>query len=264
MDLPTVTIAIITVNGVLRPCLEAVLCQDYPRDLLRLIVNELPAKQFSANTCINKYQNCHRNRNTARERALQTDGEYFLFLDDDIVLPKNAISTFACHAAERRFSAPESMERMFPGITRSDRKEVIGGYYPIIGTNRLVCGKWVADNTFYNFRHIQRGLVSTDLVGLGCAYISRDVLEQVQFEAGTDSCCMDPETKQWMLVGECGMFGNRVAELGIPMYMSGEVVCQHLIRPKRTPSVDGARTCDSANRRSSSGVPAVQTPVSVL
>lgn len=37
-----------------------------------------------------------------------------------------------------------------------------------------------------------------------------------------------------MFVGECGMFGNRVAELGIAMYMCGDVVCEHLVRAPLT------------------------------
>jgi hypothetical protein len=198
---------LITGDTVLSACLESLINQkrDYPD--LQLIVNHRPPEHLSDNPVIQKYENCHRNRNEARERALKSDADYFLFLDDDVVLPQRALATLL-----------------------AQRKEVVGGYYPILGTDKYVCGRWVADNTFCNFLCIQPGLTKSDIVGLGCALISRNVLEKVPFEGGTNLVCKDVRTGQDMIVGECGMFGNRVADLGIPMYMCGEVLCEHLKR----------------------------------
>lgn len=207
-DKPKVAVALITCDGVLQRCLDGVLLQKKSYANLDLLVNYRPPEAWSDNPVVQKYENCHRNRNDLRERALQTDADYFLFLDDDVVLPPEAVKI----------------------LVRAG-KEVVGGYYQILGTDKYVCGRWVADNTFCNFSSVLPGLFSTDTVGLGCALISRNVLEKVKFESRTELFCKDALTGADLFVGECGMFGNRVAELGIPMFMCGDVVCEHLVRP---------------------------------
>lgn len=203
-----VLVVLITGDAVFERCLESVIAQKRDCANLDLIVNHRKPEFFSEHAIVQKYENCHRNRNEARERALKTDADYFLFLDDDVVLPPGAIRTLLRQG-----------------------KEVVGGYYPILGTRKWVCGRWVADNTFCNFLRVQPGLVRTDTIGLGCALISRNVLEKVPFEAGVNLFCRDGRTGENMIVGECGIFGNRVFELGVPMYMCGDVVCEHLVRP---------------------------------
>ena len=207
-----ITVVLITGDAVFSRCLQSVIAQKRDLSQLELIVNHRAPEFFSDNPVIQKYENCHRNRNDARERALKTTADYFLFLDDDIVLPPGALATLL-----------------------SQGKEVVGGYYPILGTNKFVSGRWVADNTFFNYLAVQPGLVQTDVVGLGCALISRSVLEKVHFEAGVNLFCKDALAMTDMFVGECGMFGNRVAELGLSMYMCGDVVCEHLSRAPASP-----------------------------
>jgi hypothetical protein len=97
-------------------------------------------------------------------------------------------------------------------------------------TNKYVCGRWVADHVFFNFTTVRPGLVRTDCVGLGCAFVSRRVLAAIEFEPGTDIYCKDASNGGDIILGECGIFGNRVAELGIPMYMDGNVISEHLER----------------------------------
>jgi hypothetical protein len=203
---------VITADGMLRPCLDSIVAQKADLPGLDLIVNHRKPEFFSAHPIVQKYENCHRNRNEARERALKTDADYFLFMDDDIVLP---------HGSIRRLLA--------------QNKEVVGGYYPILGTNKYVCGRWVADHTFCNFLYVQPSLVKTDTIGLGCALVSRNVLEKVRFESGVNLFCKDGRTGEDLIVGECGIFGNRVAELGIDMYMCGDVICEHLSRHSQVP-----------------------------
>src|ERR1700750_2387179 len=97
---PQVTVVMITATGVLRECLESVILQkaDYPN--LDLVVNYREPQFYSDDPLIQKYENCHRNRNEARERALKTAGEHFLFIDDDIVLPRRAVSTLVSQNRE--------------------------------------------------------------------------------------------------------------------------------------------------------------------
>src|SRR5688572_20792831 len=101
MKQPRVSIVLITTGAILQECLDAICAQDYPSGKLDLIVNRMEPREYDSDAVRNKYENCHRNRNEARERALAGDAEYFLFVDDDIVIPRDAVSRFAFNAVEK-------------------------------------------------------------------------------------------------------------------------------------------------------------------
>lgn len=64
---------------------------------------------------------------------------------------------------------------------------------------------------------------------MGCALVSRKVLEQVTFKPGIDIFLKD-ESGVNLILGECGAFGNDVTDSGFTLYMDGSVVCEHLTR----------------------------------
>lgn len=199
-----VLIIVITDKHVMPRCYNSLLEQDYPNFLVSVVAKR-PVFQHSDTTKL-KYLNCVDNRNEARRMFLGSDSDYCLFVDSDIVLPKNALSLLMSHG-----------------------KDVMGGWYQEINSDRWIAGRWIADNTFFNFRQIQPSVVKTDVVGMGCALVSRKVLEQVSFKPAIDVILKD-ESGVSLILGECGAFGNDVAEMGFNLYMDGSVVCEHLIR----------------------------------
>jgi hypothetical protein len=94
---------------------------------------------------------------------------------------------------------------------------------------KYVAGRWIADNTFFNFDRVLQGLVEVDMIGMGCALIHRKVLEKITFESGTNLACKD-ELGNKAIVGECGAFGNAAFKAGYKLYMDGNIVCKHLPR----------------------------------
>jgi Glycosyl transferase family 2 len=162
--------------------------------------------------------NCAENREAARRHVLATsDADAFLFMDSDIVLPEGAVEEFVKQCRTN--------------------KSIIGGWYPFRNDprGRWAAGRWIADNTFHNFTRVQASLVKTDMVGLGCAFITREALSNLRFEhvPNLASVSLNGET---LIVEECGAFGNLANEKGYELWMDGSVVCGHLDRA-RTSSI---------------------------
>jgi hypothetical protein len=206
-----VVAAIITVSGPMPQCIRAIDGEGVP-----FIVNHRAPEPLFKNPMYNLYANCSRNRNEVRQRALETDADYVLFLDDDIVIPRGTVSQLLSH-----------------------RLPVVCGWYPILtvdtGDKRArtvfyVGGRWVADNTFFSYTEVQKSVVKTDAVAMGCALVRRDVLEKIEFEAGINTFAVQANTQQQIVIGECGAFGSRCLDLGIQPYIDGSVVCEHLDR----------------------------------
>jgi hypothetical protein len=195
-------IVIITKDSVEPECLKSVIAQKCDW----IICGQHP-KHTHDNPIFRTYLNCAENRESARKMALAHSADQFLFVDSDIILPSNALEEFM----------------------KQSQFDVQGGWYKVRNSDRYAGGRWVKDNVFSNFKKIQKSLVLTDLVGLGCAFISRLVLEAVTIKHGTDVVAKT-EAGETMIVGECGVLGDDIAKLGFSMYMNGSVVCGHLDR----------------------------------
>src|SRR3954468_23500325 len=118
-----VLVVIITADQVKPQCWQSILDQDYPNfDCLVHIrkpkINSVDDDSSAEHKyLVKKYVNCTDNREVARKIALASDAERFLFVDSDVVLPKNAIS--------------ELMKQPF---------DVQGGWYNVAHENRYTCG----------------------------------------------------------------------------------------------------------------------------
>lgn len=154
---------------------------------------------------ISKYFNCSHNRNSARKMALSSDADYFLFVDDDTVLPPNAISSLL-----------------------AEDKDIIGGWYKMIHGDKWISGKAV-DGNFIHFTAPEKGVVEVDMTGMGCTMVSRRALLDLEFEAGMNLEVSDTDLRP-MMAGESLVFALAAQKKGYKLYMHGDVICTHLPR----------------------------------
>jgi hypothetical protein len=173
------------------------------------LINIQKYQKQSDNYAVDKYKNCSQNREAARKLALSSDADYFLFVDSDIVLPPNTISKLISH-----------------------RIPVVGGWYKMFGAEQWVAGRWIKDNTFFNLKAVEPFLSSVDMAGLGCLMFQKEVLQKITFKHGTDLVAQN-EQDNTVIVGECGILGNDLFDLGYKICMDGDIVCEHLARAKK-------------------------------
>lgn len=194
---------------------ESILVQDYPHydwmmsgvkpvDYHLKDFGETPPPETYNKRIYNLYNNCVANRNILRKMALTSDADYFLFMDDDIILPRDALSKMIMH-----------------------KKDIMGGWYKMENSTNYVAGAWVADHIFIHYQKPQEHVIKVDTIGMGCALLSRKVVEAVPFEVGLDRICKDAQENN-LLLGECGIFGERAIEKGFMLFMTGDVICGHI------------------------------------
>src|SRR6185295_16578971 len=87
---PTVLIIVITDDHVEPRCFQSILNQDYV-DFACIVHYLRPVQE------LNKHANVVRNLNAIREMALLTEYKHFFFVDSDIILPSNALSSLLSH-----------------------------------------------------------------------------------------------------------------------------------------------------------------------
>lgn len=199
---PRVLVIVITNKSVEPACYESILAQDHPS--FSVLVHVMRPVKHVGDPATDRFHNIARNLNAVRIMALASGCSHFLFVDSDIVLPGDAISSLVSH-----------------------RKDIIGGWYRMIETPLWVAGCWVADNTLH---HAFPGpsVTKVDMVGHGCMLLSRRALQALIFEAGFDKVC-HTEVGDCFL-GPCAAFGNLAESKGFNLYMDGHVICGHIDR----------------------------------
>lgn len=176
---------------------------------VRIICHTEQALLSHESSMVEKYLNCSVARDTARRKALETEADYFMFLDADVVPPINAVDHFLLQ-----------------------RTPVRGGWYPIKMPSdhapRYVAGRWVADNRFYNYeRPDTTQLLESHILPAGCCMLDRCVAELIPFEAGTHLKYIDHATGLEGVLGECGFYGNQLHKLGETTWMNPAIICDH-------------------------------------
>jgi len=217
-----VLVVVITKDIVEPECMDSILALEYP-DYNVMVHIKKPMKYFTNaedprhESYVNQYINCPENRNEARTLALASDADYFLFVDSDTVLPKNALS-----------------------LLMVEKRDAIGGYYKASGGSaNYVAGRFVKNQkgqeVFLHFLEVAKGVQQVNMIGMGCALISRKMLTEIPFEDGLNMGVLIPagptieETKP-IGMGECMIFGHRAREKGYALFMHGLVECKHLTR----------------------------------
>jgi len=168
-----------------------------------VLINVMEPIQLNEDKEKNRYLNIVRNRNDLREKALKHNVDYYLWVDSDIILPKNAIQE----------------------LILQDR-DIIGGWYKTHTGNEYVAGRWIANNTSVLYKTTQPSLIPIDFMGLGCCLMKRKVLETIEFDAGIDLYQKD-ERGNIFFNGDCVQFCNAAYDNGFKLWMNGDVVCEH-------------------------------------
>lgn len=182
---------------------QSALSQNYA-DYSLMVHAEKP-HYVHPDTQIAKYYNCSHNRNSARKMALSSDADYFLFVDDDTLLPSNAI----------------------PSLIAED-KDIIGGWYKMINGDKWIAGRNKKGH-LVRFTTPKKEVIEVDMIGMGCALFSRRALINLEFEHGQDRQVLD-EKGEFMNMGECLALGLLAQSKGYTLFMHGDVICEHLSR----------------------------------
>jgi len=225
---------IIPTSGDIRPeTAAAVQALDYENKSVR--VQTCKPISDHTNPYIRTHRNANHTRNVARRNALKSDASHFLFIDSDVAPPPNTIE----------------------GLLAMDT-EAAAGWYParwgnLITYDRWVAGRWSGINVFSNYHFpwvIKEGdpdthpfgdlklnletneyepdPIKSDLAPLGCLMLSRDVLELLEFEDGTDQWCKIKGFDQPTIRGNCLQFGVQLYHLGVDVIMSPRIKCNHV------------------------------------
>lgn len=225
---------IIPTGGDIRPETAAsVKALDYEYKSIR--VQECKPISDHENQYVRTHTNANHTRNVARKNALKSDASHFLFIDSDVAPP------------------PETIQGLL-----SMETEAAAGWYParwgdIIMHDRWVAGRWSGINIFSNYHfpwviregypdthpfgdlkmnvetsEFERDPVLSDLAPLGCLMLSRDVLELLEFEDGTNEWCKIKGIEQPTIRGNCLQFGVQLYGLGVDVHMSPRIQCKHV------------------------------------
>jgi hypothetical protein len=207
---------------------QSILGQDYGNFIFLLYTKT--QEDLNKDFQTNKTLNIAKVRNEIRKIALASDANYFLWVDGDMVYPKHTISKFMLNMLAERSTISINCEgKAIPVGTPVPKKHIIGGWYKIKDTpDRWVAGRWVADNKIYQCTAVERGFVRMDFVGLGCAMMSRELLENIEFKDGLDKTAFNTTLLTEMPIGPCVEFGNLCYEHCYTLYMDGDIVCDHL------------------------------------
>jgi len=224
--LSKVLVIVITEDDVLKECYDSILKQDYPD--FSTLVSVKKQELLSGNSDANKLLNIVKHRNEARKKALASDADYFFWIDSDIVLPVNAISSLLLQLQVPKVSPIfDKLKSQFP-ITEPKQKHIMGGWYKLHSDTEKTawnCANWVADNKIASVEGWQRSVIRVDKMDLGCVMMSREVLEKISFKHG-----FNLEVNDNRRACECLMFAKDAQDAGYELFMDGDVVCEHLKR----------------------------------
>ena len=116
---------ILITKGVVDPrCLASVLSQTYPKHEV-LISYKQPALA-SGNPVLYNF-NIMEHREAARKMALASDADYFLFIDDDIELPPDAVAEFVRQMQAEPMQLDESVMKQLGAKPNTQTKHCLAG-----------------------------------------------------------------------------------------------------------------------------------------
>lgn len=204
---PRIVVAVITSDDVEPACMASIVSQDYPD--FSILVHRMTPKIMSLDSRKSGIKNMIRNRQTVRRMLLATDSDAFLMVDSDIVLPPSAISNLSQH-----------------------RLDFLCGWYRSKGIGGLWTAANITRNELIPYDEPHHSVIRVSSAGLGCALVSRRLLEQVDFRDGTDQHVRHKD--HILFIDDSTQFCLDAAAKGFPPCMDGDTICEHLTRQTET------------------------------
>lgn len=172
-------------------CLKSITEQDHPYSILW---------SMDYNSKYNKIGNIIWHSEKTRKIAIETDADYFLFVDTDVVLPVNTIT--------------ELVKQL-----KNGNKHIISAWFKI-SDYEYNAGRWVADNTLAQLQSIEKSVTMVDKIDFGCMMLSRIAIEDCEF-IFEDRDIMNQKACQ------CLSFAINAQDKGYKLWMDGDVICKH-------------------------------------
>lgn len=154
----------------------------------------------------NKAINIAEHRNEVRKMALQTNADFFFWVDSDILVPLHALR-----------------------VLKSSDQSIMGGWCPIQGSPLWAGGLW-DEQGFNPLTQVESGVSEVSMAGLACLLLKREVMEKIEFNPGIDLKLKRYENGEEFIAGTSAQFGVEALKMGYSIFMDGNVVCQHLQR----------------------------------
>ena len=200
-----------------------------------LMIHECKPTHNHENRFAKTALNATQTRNEARKIALKSACTHFLWIDSDVVPPPNTIDQLL------------KMEN-----------DSAAGWYPVRDDNQIIEDRWVAgtftdDGEFANYhfpwvvkdgdpdthpygdlvmdirtKKFRRQPTISHLAPLGCLMITREIMELLEFQHGTNYAVTIAGLGVTVPRCDCLQFGLQLYELGVVTHMSPRVVCKHL------------------------------------
>lgn len=189
---PKVLVAIPTLDGYVHAKLVQRLIPQLGKHLFAMVIGDKPVAKA---------------RNGIVEQFLKTDATHLLMIDADTVVPDNAIQTLLDMDAA-----------ISSGIT-----PMVQGDLMLYNIYKEVDGKLTAYTAGHPLPKDDR--MDVKAVGASCLMVRRDVFEKM----GNAPWFFDVWTQANQYISEDIQFCNIARELGYPILVSPNVMCQHIV-----------------------------------
>lgn len=157
------------------------------------------------------------NRNKLADYALTKNCTHILYIDNDVVIPKDALKNLLEH----------DREAVFGYYARRSKKGIYEGQVSVYKTGESSYTKKFLDTELRDLRESGEYLVRIHGGGMGCALIKTSVLKNMDFPYFRYIEYSGPRRN---VLGEDLYFCNQLKDNGIPIYVDTRVGCGHIFR----------------------------------
>jgi hypothetical protein len=180
-------------------------------------------------------------RNILSHKALESDSEWFIFVDDDMVLPCGSAGIINGRYGGKIPEPGASMNAITRLMSHPAHMKIVGGLYfgrHPKGMAQCALGLKNPEESDKLRRHKYTSPISMAWVGTGLVKIHRSVFEELKkhIDSGKWPECKPVNDESWYgfwnqqgpRIGEDVSFGRRCNEIGIESYLDPVLECLHV------------------------------------